>query len=213
MRKGQSIEGGVATQSAMRYSNQKAEQILREPQFGVLRDRMVTLFTEDHLTSLQIAEAVVDDMQLRAGVKIQTASSIVRRVLAALVDDGTRSEVHSILQANALDRRRDDIDAARDGWMLDQGYKVWTDEEDAYFLRLIKRPSMKRGTSDICNHKKIAEAMCKKFGPGTFDADRCRRHLESIRRIGHISQSTVKRLRGKRGVLPAPANRRRLPPF
>lgn len=212
MRKGQSIEGGVASQSAMRYANEVAGRILAQPQFGVLRDRMVALFTEEHLTSLQIAETVLDDMQLRAGVKIQTASSIVRRVLAALVDDGTRSEVRSILQANALDRRRDDIDAARDEWMLDQGYKVWTDEEDAYFLRLIKRPSMKRGTSDICNHKKIAEAMCARFGPGTFDADRCRRHLESIRRIGHISQSTVKRLRGKRGLLPAPMNGGRLPP-
>ena len=67
MRKGQSIEGGAATQSAMRYSNEIAEQILCEPQFGILRDRMVALFTEDHLTSLQIAEAVVGDMQLRAG--------------------------------------------------------------------------------------------------------------------------------------------------
>ncbi len=134
-------------------------------------------------------------MGLNPGITIATASSIIRQVLRTLVDDESRGEVHSVFHANALERRREDIDGARDKWMLEQGYKVWSEAEDVYFLELIARPDMKRGTSDICNHKKIAEAMCARFGAGTFDADACRRHLESIRRIGHVPQSKVPRKR------------------
>ncbi|HRH93408.1 MAG TPA: hypothetical protein PKV72_02655, partial [Candidatus Peribacteria bacterium] len=168
MRRNQIARGKVAVQSAMRYSNERADAILQDARFAGLRTRMVDLLVIERKTSLQIADEVLDQMELGEDVSINTASSIVRRVLQELVDDDTRAEVHSDLHANALQRRRNEVNAARDKWMREAGLKVWTDEQNIYFLQLVDRVDMRRGK--FSDHKKIAVAMCNRFGEGSFDA-------------------------------------------
>lgn len=193
--------------SAIRYSEAKAKEISTLADHEDLRGRIVSLFRDEHLTSEQIAERLADQMDLQSTVTLTTASSIVRGVLRELVHVNTRRRIHKILHAKSLARHQEETSAARDEWMRGQGMKVWSDDEDAFFLQLVGQPDMQRG--QFANHDKISKAMCGRFGEGTFNAGDCRRHLELLRRTGRAPLSpaprkrSAKTLRRQREDVPA----------
>jgi hypothetical protein len=202
----------------MRYADAVAQEILTTPAFTSLREQMVALLTQEQCKSMEIAQRLNGSMQLKEGVKITTAASIVRRVLRAIVDPEVLAKVHAKHHADTLDRHRHHISRKRDDWMRFQGMHIWTDAENQYFDALIKNPSMKRTKHRMSrkkgrmsrkkkhlNHELIAVKMNERFGLTVFTSALTRQHLDYL----HQQQKKARaRLREKKETLELSADER-----
>ncbi|GEM_PF-2111537 len=195
----ESLQQKSASKFAMLSSNRDADNILHKPEFLELRTDIIDLFVNGRMSSSEIANAVEESMQLKPNVSKQTAAGIVRRILKVLIDPELRSKIIGEQHSRSILKHRASVDSAREGWMEDKGYFVWSPEETEIFLRLIMRQRYlkkesrqskavrrKEGNRDRkrrrpFSHVLLTKTMNKIFNTDKFTPELTQRKIDRIR--------------------------------
>jgi len=134
------------------------------------------------------------------GVKESLSIAEIHRILGLvkheLVDVFT-GDAHT-RKAHAVTAKKcaETIGEGRREWMTEQGFFVWSPEQDAYFKQLVRSPSMRRpGTSRRLNHPKLAEALNERFGTDAFTPEITTRHAENTDRQVQAARRARRRAR------------------
>ena len=117
---------------------------------------------------------------MKESLQPEEVSRVMRCVKQELVD-ALASEAHARhTHAVTAQKHTEAIAEGRREWMTQQGFFVWTPEQDAYFRQLICDPAMRRpGPSHRLNHSKIAAALNEHFQTNVFMPAITSRHAEN----------------------------------
>lgn len=194
------------------YFMNAVRNIMENPELSGVRGEIQRLFTEERLTSKEIASRLNGSLCLPQGVSEASAAGIIRSVRVKLLSKETRKELTSTFHRDAIKTHAQKVSDARKEWMRGQEMLVWSDEQTAYFLQLLEdesflRPATKetqellkaenreRKRARPYNRNALAAAMNDRFGTDEFDADKCQRKLERIRLIqkeGRFAEPDIK---------------------
>lgn len=121
---------------------------------------------------------------------------VLRGVKQALVD-ALASDAHARhTHAVTAQKHTAAIAEGRREWMAQQGFFVWTPEQDAYFRQLIHDPAMRRpGPSRRLNHSKIAAALNEHFQTNAFMPAITSRHADNTDKQVQAARRARQRIR------------------
>lgn len=140
-----------------------------------IRNRLRHLFLVENLAPKDIAPQMDDMLLWPEGTMLSTKIQLVRRMIKAIVPDDERKPIQ-----NARKFVSDDTLTARREWMEKEGMLVWSDDEAAYFLKLMRWKKMWRFRGR-CNHELIAAEMNKYSGSTRFESKKTMQHLLNLR--------------------------------
>jgi len=185
-----SIDPAIA---ARRARKKDVERILDD---GTLCTQLRTYFREQKPYA-DIVDTLGGPTAL--GVKESLSIAEVHRILGLvkheLVDVFTGDAHTRKSHAVTAEKCAEAIGEGRREWMTQQGFFVWSPEQDAYFQQLVRMSSMRRpGPSRRLNHHKLAAALNERFGTDAFTPAITARHAENTDRQVQAARRARKRV-------------------
>jgi hypothetical protein len=111
--------------------------LIKDPSCTEHRREIVRLHTEQKKSADKIATMLNGLINPGDRLSQRTMRRHVRAVIVALVNKETRESVEREMHSVVAKRSKGITKAARDDWMEDQGFFVWTDWQVEVFIRLV----------------------------------------------------------------------------
>lgn len=155
-----------------------------------LRNRIVSLFRENK-TSPMIVDVLEKELTGDATRKRESLESLVRKVIVRVIPEEERKSHQITAHENRAQRvgHSSQYEGLKKA-ALEKGEKVWSPEENEYFLTLLSDEKFLRGTKmknlpkeqRRLNHELLVNAMNERFGTTEFTTNITLDKLERMRR-------------------------------
>jgi hypothetical protein len=150
------------------------EAVINGPHLAI-RQRIVHLFAVEKKRTSEVLAAMSEMLLWPQGLAESTKQQQMSRMIRGIVDDTSRKLVHSGHKEISTETRN-----GRMEWMEGEDMLIWSDDEAAYFLRLMTWKRMWR-FAGRCNHERIAGEMNAYTSSTRFTKEKCMQRLLNVR--------------------------------